>query len=64
MTEAQLAKFEVIEQEKEILEDEYQQTAVTTEDLQIQLNQIKRAKCSRCAQEMKHLAGQSKLKLG
>ena len=35
MSEAQLARFEVIEQEKEILEDEHQQSLAMAEDLQI-----------------------------
>lgn len=33
MSEAQLARFEVIEQEKEILEEEFQQSVALAEDL-------------------------------
>jgi len=47
-----MARLEVLEQEKEILEDEFLQSLALTEDLQVQLSQIKRAKCSRCEAEL------------
>ena len=44
-----MARFEVIEQEKEILEEEHQQSLAHGEELLIQLDQIKRARCTKCS---------------
>ena len=51
----QLARFEVLEKEKDILEEDYQTSLAFSEDLLVQLQQIKRAKCQNCAQTTKVL---------
>ena len=51
----QLARFDVIEKEKDVLEDDYQTSLAFREDLLVQLQQIKRAKCQNCAQTAKVL---------
>ena len=53
--EMQLARFEVIEKEKDILEEDYQTSLAFSEDLLLQLMQIKRAKCQNCALALKVL---------
>jgi hypothetical protein len=50
LTQRQIrANFELIEQEKAVLEEEFGNALTLSEDLQVQYEQIQSVKCSHCA---------------